>query len=316
MDQTAPSADAAHARGAVRSRVAVEAYLLLAFTMLCWGANSVAARLAVGQLSPMVVVCFRWAIVAAVLGVAMRRQLPAAWPQLRRRWLQVGFMALAGFSVFNALYYVAAHHTTAVNMSILQGAVPVLVVIGAFFLHRTPVGLLQIGGIAATLIGVAVVATGGHLATLAAFRLNVGDVMMLIACVLYAGYTLGLRNRPAVSGLVFFTAMAMVSFVSSVPMLAAEVIGGTVQWPTVEGWLVLAFIVIFPSFLSQLAFMRAVHLIGPGRAGLFINLVPLLGAFLAVALLGEPLAPYHLVALALIIGGILVAEVSGRRRAI
>jgi drug/metabolite transporter (DMT)-like permease len=224
-------------------------------------------------------------------------------------------MAVSGYCLFNALYYIAAYHTTAVNMSILQGAVPVLVVIGAFAVYRTRIGLIQVGGIAATLVGVAVVATAGHLATLAALRLNIGDVYILIACVLYAGYTLGLRNRPAVPGLVFFAAMAIVSCVVSLPMLGYEVVSGTVQWPTFEGWLVLAFIVIFPSFLSQITFMRAVHLIGPGRAGLFINVVPLAGAFLAVALLGEPLAPFHLVALVLIIGGILVAELAGRRRA-
>ena len=121
---------AASAPGTLGSRGVVEAYLLLAFTMVTWGANSVAARLAVGQLSPMVVVSFRWAIVAVVLGVALRRDLVLAWPVLRRRWLQVSLMAVSGFCLFNALYYIAAYHTTAVNMSILQGAVPVLVFIG------------------------------------------------------------------------------------------------------------------------------------------------------------------------------------------
>ena len=311
----AAGSDSMSAPGGLRSRNAIEAYLLLVFTMVAWGANSVAARLAVGQLSPMVLVCLRWAIVAGVLGVALRHELSAAWPELRRRWLQVVLMAVAGYSGFNALYYAAAHHTTGVNLSILQGSVPVLVVIGAFLLHRVRVGPVQVAGIAVTLIGVAVVATQGHIATLGAFRLNAGDGLMLVACALYAGYTLGLRNRPNVPGLVFFAAMAIAAFFCSLPMLGYEVWSGTAQWPTLKGWLVLGFIVIFPSFLSQLAFMRGVQIIGPGRAGLFINLVPLTGAFLAVVLLGEPLAPFHLVALMLIFGGILVAELSGRRRA-
>ncbi|MEJ0097312.1 MAG: DMT family transporter [Bauldia sp.] len=289
-----------------------EAYLLLAFTMLCWGANSVAGRLAVGQVSPMVIVCLRWAIVAGILAAIASRGLLRAWPELRRSWLKIVLMALAGFSIFNALYYVAAHHTTAVNMSILQGSIPILVVAGALILHRTGVGLFQLVGIALTLIGVAVVATAGHLGTLAAFQLNLGDGLILVACVLYAGYTLALRNRPRVSGLIFFAAMAIAAFFSSLPLLGYEVLTRTVQWPTAEGWLILAFIALFPSFLSQLSFMRAVQLIGPGRAGLFINLVPLFGALLAVLLLGEPFALFHLVALVLIIGGILAAEVSGR----
>ena len=319
LPMDSPAAEKIKAHNAVRMQGAsnpsraAEAYLLLAFTMLCWGANSVAGRLAVGQVSPMVIVCLRWAIVAGMLAAIASRGLMRAWPELRRSWLRILLMALAGYSIFNALYYVAAHHTTAVNMSILQGSVPILVVVGALILHRTGVGLLQILGIAATLIGVAVVATAGHLGTLAAFRLNLGDGLILVACILYAGYTLALRNRPKISGLIFFAAMAIAAFFSSLPLLGYEVLTQTVQWPTWEGWLILAFIALFPSFLSQLSFMRAVRMIGPGRAGLFINLVPLFGALLAVMILGEPLALFHLVALGLIIGGILAAEVSGRQ---
>jgi drug/metabolite transporter (DMT)-like permease len=60
--------------------------------------------------------------------------------------------------------------------------------------------------------------------------------------------------------------------------------------------------------------MRGVDLIGPGRAGIFMNLVPVFTAILAVALLGEPFAMYHLVALVLVISGILLAQLSARER--
>ncbi len=221
-------------------------------------------------------------------------------------------MAVCGFSIFNALFYVAAYHTTAVNISILQGSIPVLVVIGALFLHRTRVGAVQAVGIGATLIGVAVVATRGNLVSLAAFRLNVGDGLMLIACVLYAGYTLALRHRPKIPSLVFFAAMSIVAFVTSLPLLAYEILTGEVQWPTPNGWAILAFIALFPSFAAQLTFMRGVQLIGPSRAGLFANLVPVFGAFLAVIILNESFAAFHLLALVLVLAGIVTAELGGR----
>ena len=224
-------------------------------------------------------------------------------------------MAVCGFSIFNALFYVAAHYTTAVNIAILQGSIPVFVVLGALVLHRVRIGAVQVLGIAATLIGVAVVATHGHLATLAAFRFNFGDGLMLLACFLYAGYTLALRDRPKVPSLIFFSAMAVIAFLTSLPLLAYEVVSGTVLWPTLKGWAIIAFIALFPSFLAQLAFMRGVQLIGPGRAGLFANLVPPFGAFLAVIILGEPFGLFHLVALLLVVGGILAAETAGRIRA-
>ena len=78
--------------------------------------------------------------------------------------------------------------------------------------------------------------------------------------------------------------------------------------PTTKGLLVTAFVAIFPSCLAQLYFMRSVDLIGPGRAGVFMNLVPVFTAILAVVILGEPFAVFHLVALVLVISGILLAQ--------
>lgn len=292
---------------------ALEAYAVLLFTMVCWSGNAVAGRLAVGEVSPMVITCLRWAIVASVLASFAVRDVLAAWQELSRCKLRIVFMGTCGFTAFNALFYVSAHYTTAVNISILQGAIPVFVMLGAVFIHRTNIAPFQVVGTVATMVGIAVVASEGHPERLASLRLNRGDALMLIACVLYAGYALALRNRPRVSSLVFFAAMSVVAFATSLPLLAVEAATGTLQWPGLKGWALVAFIALFPSFLAQLGFMRGVELIGPTRAGLFANLVPIMGALLGVAILGEPFAFYHLVALALVIGGILIAEASGRR---
>jgi len=71
---------------------------------------------------------------------------------------------------------------------------------------------------------------------------------------------------------------------------------------------VTAFVAIFPSCLAQLYFMRGVDLIGPGRAGVFMNLVPVFTAILAVVVLAEPFAMHHLIALVLVISGILLSQ--------
>ena len=291
---------------------ATRAYFLLTFTMAGWGGNVVAARLAVGEVSPMVIISVRWAIVASCLAAVTARQLVAALPQLQRDWKRILVMAACGFSAFNALFYVAAHYTTGVNIAILQGTVPIFIVLGAVILHRARVGLIEALGIAATLVGVADIAKAGHLASIATFQFNLGDLLMLVAGLLYAGYTLALARRPSVSNLVFFAALAMMAFLTSLPLLGYEIATGTVEWPTFKGWAIILFIAIFPSFLSQLGFMGAVQLIGPGRAGLFANLVPVFGAGLAVVILGEPLALYHVIGLGLVMGGIFAAEAAGR----
>src|SRR3954467_624925 len=102
-------------------------YLLLILTMLMWGGNAVAGRLAVGEVSPMALTGLRWVVPVAVLGVALRYQLLTHRQALLERWPSILLMGTLGLTVFNALFYLAAHHTTAVNLTILQGSMPVFV---------------------------------------------------------------------------------------------------------------------------------------------------------------------------------------------
>ena len=131
---------------------------------------------------------------------------------------------------------------------------------------------------------------------------------MLAACVLYAFYTVALRDRPHMPGTAFFTLLALIAAVTSLPLVAFEALTSGLTMPTVHGLLVTAWVAIFPSFLSQLFYLRGVDLIGPGRAGVFVNLVPVFAAALAVSLIDEPFAAFHAVALALVIGGIWLAQ--------
>ncbi|WP_134495999.1 DMT family transporter [Microvirga pakistanensis] len=285
-----------------------QAYLLLILTTLMWGGNAIAGRLAVGEVSPMLLTCIRWIIVVAILGPLVGRQVVSEWAKIRPRWLYTILMGASGFTAFNALFYAAAYHTSAVNLTIFQGAIPVLVLIGTILFFGARVIPLQVLGMIVTILGVVLVSVKADWEVLKTLSLNIGDVWMLVACVFYAGYTLGLRRRPPVSGLVFFAALAGVAFLTSLPPLAVEIAQGAAQWPTGKGWLILLYIGLFPSLLSQIFFIRGVELIGPARAGLFVNLVPVFGALLAVLLLGEPFAFYHALGLFLVLGGIWLAE--------
>ena len=286
-------------------------YLLLVLTTLGWGANAVASRMAVGQISPMTLTSARWGLVLLLLLAGFRRQIGSALPALKRRWVAVVLMGASGFTVFNALNYVAAHYTSAVNLSITQGTVPLLVLLGGLIVHRTPVKGRQLAGAALALIGVAMVASGGSLEALMRLRFNIGDVMMFTAAVIYAGYTVALRDRGDGGGagqVPFFFGMAVAAFFTSLPLVAAEAATGGFHVPTGRGLAILIFIALAPSFMSALFFMRAVALIGPARAGLFFNLVPVFGALLAVLVLGEPFGVHQAIALAMVLGGIAVAE--------
>ncbi len=288
------------------------AWLLLTVTALCWGGNAIFARLAVGEVSPMALVGLRWLFVLLLVGVIARRGLVADWPRLRPHLGRIALMGALGFTVFNAIFYVAAHHTTAVNLGILQAVMPVFIFVLAYLRFATRVTALQVLGVIAAIAGVTLVAAHGEWQRLVALEFNIGDLMMLGACVLYAGYTVALRDRPAVAPLSFFAVLAAAAFVTSIPFAAWEWLAGGLQLPTPTGWTIIVAVALFPSLLGQILFMRGVEIIGPGRAGLFMNLVPVIAAGLAVLFLDEPFMWFHAAALALVFGGIWMSEREGR----
>ncbi|MEM7506928.1 MAG: DMT family transporter [Pseudomonadota bacterium] len=283
-------------------------WLLLTLCALFWGGNAVAGRLAVGHIQPFQLVLMRWLCVAVALWFLFGHEVRAHWGVLRPRLSWLILIATVGFTVFNALFYIAALSTTAVNIGILQGAMPVMVLIGAFLAYRTPVGWVQALGVVVTLAGVATVASQGAPLELLRLGINPGDGYMLIAGAAYSFYTVMLRKRPDIPGRAFFTVMAIVALASSIPLAIGEAVATGFTMPTTQGWLVVLFVAIFPSCLSQLFFLRGVDLIGPGQAGVYINLVPVFASILAVLILGERFAWYHAAALALVLGGIWLAQ--------
>lgn len=290
------------------------AYPLLILTAMLWAGNAVASKLAVGEVSPQVITALRWAVVCVVLAAISRGDVARDWRRLVPRWPYVLAMGALGYTAFNSLFYAAGAYTSTINLALFQGSLPVLVIVTNYVVSRTTVTGPQAVGVVMTLMGAAVAATHGDWSVFTTLALNRGDVFMLVACLLYAGYTVALPSRPAVSGLSFFTAMAVAAFLTSLPLLAIEWAAGRLMWPTGKGWALIVFIALGPSLGSQLAFMRGVELIGPNRAGVFVNLVPMFGSLFAVVLVGEPFRINEGLALGLVLGGILIAERLGRRR--
>lgn len=285
---------------AARAPSAAPAYCLLTVTALLWAGNAITSRWAPGHVSPQVITTLRWAVACACLAPFAARRLAADWPLLRPHWLRILLMGGLG--------YTAGVRTGAVNLALFQGAIPVLVILLNRLAYRVPVTAGQGAGVVLTLIGAALAAMHGDWSVLTRLAFNRGDVLVFGACLLYAGYTIFLPSRPKVAALTFFAAMALAAFLTSLPPLAVEWATGHAVWPSREGWVMVAFVGLGPSLLAQLFFMRGVEMIGPNRAGLFVNLVPIFGAILAVLLVGEPFGATEAAALALVLGGIACAE--------
>jgi len=287
---------------------------MLTVTALSWGSNVMLGQLAVGNVSPMMLVAGRWFGVLILMILFARRHYVRDKKILRRHLPYLFAMGALGFTVFNALMYRASHGTSGLNIGILQGTIPIIVIVGSFLVYRDRVTWHQMLGVVITLAGVATVVSNGDLDRLTGLSISTGDLTMAAACLFYGGYTVMLRNRPQVSALGMFTVLAAAALVASIPLLAMEILADGFVWPTPRGWMVMLLATLFPSLVGQLFFINAVETIGPARAGVFVNLVPIFAAILVVFVLGETLHWYHVISLVLVLTGIWISERSGARK--
>ena len=291
------------------------AYLLLLLTMLFWGGNAVAGKWAVGHVSPMLLTTIRWGMAVLLLAPFATGRLRAEWPTVRPRLAYLVALGAVGFSVFNALMYSALTSTSAINVSIEQAGMTMVIFLINFLLFSMRVSWAQILGVVLSVIGIALTASHGEPARLAALDVNLGDGLMMIAVVLYGAYTVAVRYKPAISWQSLMLVLCCSAFVTSLPFTVWEIATDRVIWPDALGWGIGAFTAIFPSVLAQAFYIRGVELIGSNRAGLFINLVPIFGTLLAILFIGEEFHLYHALAIVLVLGGIWLAEHSGRKMA-
>ncbi|MFT5398767.1 MAG: drug/metabolite transporter (DMT)-like permease [Gammaproteobacteria bacterium] len=291
----------------------LKAYVLLTLTTMCWGMNAIFSKLAVGHIAPMQLVTFRWLGVVLLLSLFARKKIIKDWPVIRRHLPFLALMGSVGFTTFNALFYVAAHTTSAINIGILQGAIPVFVLLGSFILFKHRVHPIQLCGVFITIVGVIIVASGGSLQKLQTLSFSKGDIYMLIACFFYAAYSIFLTKRPKASALSIFSVMATAAWLASLPLVAVETYQQGWQAPSQTGWIIVLLVALLPSLVAQIFFIQGVGLIGPGRAGVFVNLVPVFASLLAVSFLGESFQLYHGLALSLVLGGIGLSELGKKQ---
>ena len=283
-------------------------HFLLTLTSIFWAFNTVAGRAAVGEVSPLLIVSVRWLFVSIILSILCRSQLKEIWRIVNKRLKWIIFMGLFGFTGFNSAYYIAAHNTIAINLGLVQGTMPAFIIIIAWVWLKDKINLTQFFGVLITFVAVLIVVSAGNLSLLLNLELNNGDIIMIFACSLYAVYAVGLRKKPKIGALPLLTFFAYVAFLGSIPGLIFEIFSNQFILPGYKGCIILGVIIIFPSFLAQIFFMKGVEKIGPSRSGLYTNLVPVFSSILAVLFLGENFKFYHFLSLIMIFAGIYLFE--------
>jgi len=285
-------------------------YVLLALASLFWSGNHIVGRAIGGHVPPIGISAVRWFIPAVLMWPFVRHHLARDWPAIRTHWRSLLWLGVTGGSLFSALQYVGLQYTSALNVSVINSLVPVLILIAGSVMFRDRVSGAQGAGIATSLIGVLVIISHGTIETLRHLSFNWGDLIILFNMAVFAIYAASLRLRPQIHWLSFMFVFASVSALSTAPFAVWEAWNGNTFHLDVLTVAAILYVSIFPSVVAFAAWTRGVELIGAVRAGPYVHLVPVYTAVFGSLLLGEHLALFHLAGFGLILLGVWLASTS------
>jgi drug/metabolite transporter (DMT)-like permease len=295
--------------------LATIAYLLIATAL--WAGNAIAGRLLVGSISPITLSGVRWGLAALLL-------LPLGWRvfkpqsdlwQNKKRFILLG---LFGVGSYNVLLYLALQTSTAINVTLIGASMPIwMLFIGAVWYQVKP-SLLQLLGAIVSLVGVAIVLTRGELSALLSMRMVVGDLLIMLATILWAFYS-WMLSRPGSSTerqwpwAEFLMAQVLVGLLWTTFFDGFEIALGHAHLE-LNAWTcsLILFVAVGPSLIAYRCWGLGVNGAGPTIAAFFANFIPLFTALLSAAMLGEPPRLFHGMAFTLIALGIWVSSTKGR----
>ena len=272
-------------------------YFILILPPLFWAGNFVVGRAVSNQHAPISLSFWRWFLALLIL---LPFAIKPIWQQreiIKANLGKIVILAILSISAFNTLAYIALQDTTATNATLLNSFIPIFILIISGLFFQEKISGKQIAGVIISLSGVLAILTRLNGEILATLTLNKGDLWMLVAALDWALYSVLLKHlRPKeLLPLSFLGIMVIIGTLFLLPLFLLNPYNEpAITWNN-EMIKALAYISIFPSLISYLAWNYGIQKLGASVGGQFIHLMPFFGALMAVAFLGESIQLYHLV---------------------
>ncbi|WDL80875.1 DMT family transporter [Aeromonas bestiarum] len=293
------------------------AFLFPFSCMAIWAGNAIVSKLAVGVLSPAALAWSRWMVAAIILTPFLAHRAWRDRAKLRAGFYQLAALALLGMVLNQTFGYYAAQTLGATEIGLMMGLTPLMtVVLSIWLLRERPTWGALLGGVI-SILGLAILLGQGDPSRLITQGIHIGSVYMLLSAGTYALYSvllkkwdLGLDNWSMLYGQVLCSLLFLTPFYLLVDG----------QWPDGRAFWLILYAGIPTSALSPWLWMQGIALLGASRTAIFMNLLPVMTAALAISWLGEKLTSYHLIGGGMTLLGVLLAQllvqpvVLGRRR--
>jgi drug/metabolite transporter (DMT)-like permease len=272
-------------------------YLIMMLPPLFWAGNFVVGRAVSDQHAPISLSFWRWFFASLILLPFVVKPMWKQRQLIKENLARIFLLAILSISAFNSFAYIALQTTTATNATLLNSFIPIFILMISGFFLKEAISKIQIMGVLVSLAGVFVILTRLDMTIINKLTINQGDLWMLVAALDWALYSILLKYlRPKdLSPMPFLGIMMLLGTLALIPLFILNPFNeAPITWNN-DMIKALAYIAIFPSIVSYLAWNYGMQKLGASLGGQFIHLMPLFGALMAVVFLGEEIQLYHLV---------------------
>ena len=286
------------------------AYTFLTLAALFWSGNFIIGKFAtLFEVPPLSLNFFRWVMVWFILIPFTIREIIAKKNYIKENFLVISVMGILTISTFNSVVYFALNYTQVINVALVLAAIPAVTIIISSFMKVDKTNVFQLIGLLLSVIGISSIISNADINKILALNFNKGDLWMLVCVICWSFYSTLLKKHSfKFSQFTLIQLMVSVGILFLIPQFFYEKSIGLETNFNTPFFIILFYVVMFPALAAYYCWQKGVEIVGPNRATMFIQLMPLLSAVLAILIFQEKFELYHFIGASFILSGIYLSN--------
>ena len=286
------------------------AYFILILTTIFWSGNFIVGKAAsTYDIPPFSLNFYRWFFAGLILFPFTIKELIAKKEYILEN---IGFFTILGITsitIFNSIVYYSLYYTQVISGILMISTIPVWIIFISSILNIEKTNIFQIIGVIFSLTGVIFIITKADLEIIKNLDFNKGDLSMVVAMFSWAVYSALLkRKKYEISQVTLLQVVIITGLIFLTPIYFIEMYMGNVIVLGIPFVLTLTYVVFFPGLASFFFWIKGISIIGANRAGVFLHLMPIFGAIMAMLIFNERFMFYHIFGAIFIIAGITLSN--------
>ena len=286
------------------------AYLFLVLATFCWSGNFIVGKFAtLFEIPPLTLNVFRWISVWFILIPFTYKEIFKNFSYIKKNWIVISFMGVITISTFNSVVYFALNYTQVINAVLMLSAIPAATIVLSSLMKIEKTNIFQLIGLLVSIVGIGSIISNGDFQKIISLDFNKGDIWMLVCVITWSLYSTLLKNNKfKFSQFTLIQLMVSVGILFLIPQFFYEKSIGLELNLDKNFFLILTYVAIFPAIAAYYFWQKGIEIIGPNRASMFIQLMPLFSAIMAIIIFKEKFEMYHFVGAFFILSGIYLSN--------